>query len=92
MKKLLSIIAALLICMGTQAQIVSSRSSIVRTESQPSYTQWFVRGGMNIMSVSGDGAEGTNSKMGYNVMVGFSKPGNCWCLLGNGLWSDLQRI
>lgn len=33
MKKLLSIIAALLICMGTQAQIVSSRSSIVRTEN-----------------------------------------------------------
>ena len=32
MKKVLSIVAALLLCVGTQAQIVSSRSSIVRTE------------------------------------------------------------
>lgn len=73
MKKLFSIIAALLICMGAQAQIVSSRSSIVRVERQPSRTQWFVRGGMNIMNMCGDGAEGVDSKMGYNVMVGFAK-------------------
>lgn len=73
MKKLLSIIAALLICMGAQAQIVSSRSSIVKTERQPSNTQWFIRGGMNLMNVSGDGAEGLDSKMGYNVMLGFAK-------------------
>lgn len=73
MKKLLSIIAALLICMGTQAQIVSSRSSIVRTEKQSSNTQWFVRGGMNLMNLSGDAAEDLKSKMGYNVMLGFTK-------------------
>mgnify|MGYP001538237813 FL=1 len=73
MKKLLSIIAAFLICMGTQAQIVSSRSSIVRTEKQSSNTQWFVRGGMNLMNLSGDAAEDLKSKMGYNVMLGFTK-------------------
>lgn len=34
MKKVLSMIAALLLCVGTQAQIVSSRSAIVKTEKQ----------------------------------------------------------
>ena len=74
MKKLLSTFAALLMCIGIQAQIVSSRSSIVKTERQPSNSQWFVRGGMNLMNMSGDGAEGLDSKMGYNVMFGFTKP------------------
>lgn len=82
MKKLLSIIAALLICMGTQAQIVSSRSSIVRTEKQSSNTQWFVRGGMNLMNLSGDAAEDLKSKMGYNVMLGFTKIWGLKALIG----------
>ena len=43
MKKVLSMIAALLLCVGTQAQIVSSRSAIVKTEKQASSTQWFLR-------------------------------------------------
>lgn len=73
MKKLVSIVAALMICMGVQAQIVSSRSSIVKTERQPSSTQWFIRGGMNLMNMNGDGADGLKSKMGYNVMAGFAK-------------------
>ena len=86
MKKLLSIIAALLICMGTQAQIVSSRSSIVKTEKQPSNTQGFVRVGMNIMNMVGDGAEGLDSKMGYNVTFGFIKPmGNAGAYWGMDL-------
>lgn len=34
MKKVLSIVAALLLCVGTQAQIVSSRSAIVKTQKQ----------------------------------------------------------
>ena len=38
MKKVLSMIAALLLCVGTQAQIVSSRSAIVKTEKQASST------------------------------------------------------
>ena len=32
MKKVLSIVAALLLCVGTQAQIVSSRSAIVKSK------------------------------------------------------------
>ena len=43
MKKVLSIVAALLLCVGTQAQIVSSRSTIVKTQKQASNTQWFLR-------------------------------------------------
>ena len=43
MKKVLSIVAALLLCVGTQAQIVSSRSAIVKTQKQASNTQWFLR-------------------------------------------------
>ena len=54
MKKVLSIVAALLLCVGTQAQIVSSRSSIVRTEKQQSNKQWFLRGGLNVMKMTGD--------------------------------------
>ena len=74
MKKVLSIVAALLLCVGTQAQIVSSRSSIVRTEKEPSSTLWFLRAGLNVMNVSGDGAEGLDSKVGYNATVGYQKP------------------
>lgn len=76
MKKLLSIVAVLLVCMGAQAQIVSSRSSIVRVEKaekQPSRTQWFMRVGMNFMNMTGEGAEDLKSKMGYDVKFGFAK-------------------
>ena len=55
MKKVLSIVAALLLCVGTQAQIVSSRSAIVKTQKQASNTQWFLRAGLNIMNLNGDG-------------------------------------
>ena len=75
MKKVLSIVAALLLCVGTQAQIVSSRSvSIKSAQKQPSETQWFLRGGLNVMKMTGDGAEDTGSKLGYNFVYGFQKP------------------
>ena len=73
MKKELSIVAALLLCVGTQAQIVSSRSSIVRTEKQQSNKQWFLRGGLNVMKMTGDDDE-SGSKLGYNFIYGFQKP------------------
>ena len=73
MKKVLSIVAALLLCVGTQAQIVSSRSSIVRTEKQQSNKQWFLRGGLNVMKMTGDDDE-SGSKLGYNFIYGFQKP------------------
>ena len=50
MKKVVSMVAALLLCVGAQAQIVSSRSAIVKTEKQASSTQWFLRAGLNIMN------------------------------------------
>ena len=74
MKKVLSMVAALLLCVGTQAQIVSSRSTIVKTEKQASSTQWFLRAGLNIMNFSGDGAEGADSNIGYNATFGYQKP------------------
>ena len=61
-------------CVGTQAQIVSSRSAIVKTEKQASSTQWFLRAGLNIMNFSGDGAEGADSNIGYNATFGYQKP------------------
>ena len=67
MKKVLSMVAALLLCVGTQAQIVSSRSAIVKTEKQASSTQLFLRAGLNILNFSGDGAEGADSNIGYNA-------------------------
>lgn len=74
MKKLLSLAVALLLCVGVQAQIVSSRSvSIKSAQKQPSETQWFLRGGLNVMKLTGDGAEGTGSKLGYNFVYGFQK-------------------
>ena len=52
MKKLLSLAAAFLLCAGVQAQIVSSRSvSIKSAQKQPSETQWFLRGGLNVMKM-----------------------------------------
>ena len=57
MKKLLSLAAAFLLCAGVQAQIVSSRSvSIKSAQKQPSETQWVLRGGLNVMKMTGDGA------------------------------------
>ena len=74
MKKLLSLAAAFLLCAGVQAQIVSSRSvSIKSAQKQPSETQWFLRGGLNVMKMTGDGAEDTGSQLGYNFVYGFQQ-------------------
>ena len=98
MKKLLSLAAACLLCAGMQAQIVSSRSvSIKSAQKQPSETQWFLRGGLNIMKLTGDGAEDTGSKLGYNFVYGFQKPistvGTYWGMefgLGPRGWGDSE--
>lgn len=75
MKKVLFIVAAFVLCAGVQAQIVSSTSRSIRTEqARPSETQWLLRVGMNIMNLTGDGTEGLDSKMGYNLNVEFNKP------------------
>ena len=83
MKKVLSIVAALLLCVGTQAQIVSSRSAIVKTQKQASNTQWFLRAGLNIMNLNGDGVE-ADSNIGYNATFGYQKPmGEMKCIAHN---------
>ena len=70
MKKLLFMAAALLLCVGMQAQIVSSRSSIVRHESTPSNTQWYLRAGLGVMNLAGTEAD---ANIGYNATFGFQK-------------------
>lgn len=71
MKKLLSIVAALLLCVGVQAQIVSSRSAIVKSERTPSNTQWYLRAGLGVMNLAGSEAD---SNIGYNATFGYQKP------------------
>lgn len=60
MKKVLFVAAMLLLCAGMQAQ--SSKSS-----------QWVLKAGLNMMNFAGDGAEGTDANIGYDVMAGFQK-------------------
>lgn len=75
MKKFLSFVVVSLLYMGVQAQIVSSRSVSIQRESKvPSETMWYLRGGVNMMGFAGDGADGTDKKMGYNFVYGFQKP------------------
>ena len=87
MKKLLSLAAAFLLCAGVQAQIVSSRSvSIKSAQKQPSETQWFLRGGLNVMKMTGDGAEDTGSKLGPEAIR------ECRYVLGNGVRTRFPRL
>lgn len=75
MKKTLLLITAAFLCIQIQAQIVSSRSvGITTTEKQPSETLWYLRAGANFMSMTGDGAEDLDSKLGYDVSWGFHNP------------------
>lgn len=75
MKKILSLVVAIVLCLGAQAQIVSSRSVAVTTEkARPSETMWFLRAGVNMMNFKGDGADGCDSNVGYNATIGFQKP------------------
>ena len=53
--------------------MVSSRSTIVKTQKQASNTQWFLRAGVNMMNLSGDGIDGTDSNIGYNATLGYQK-------------------
>lgn len=77
MKKCLIVAAlALFSVTGMQAQIVSSRSVNVKTTEvkKPKTTTWMVRGGMNVGKFVGDGADDTDSKIGYDVAFSFQKP------------------
>ncbi|MCD8310511.1 MAG: PorT family protein [Prevotellaceae bacterium] len=73
MKKVLFMVAALACCVAMQAQIVSSRSSIVRTEKVKSNLTWFFKAGINFMNFSNDNLD-TKLGVGYNVVAGFQDP------------------
>lgn len=77
MKKCLIVAAlALFSVAGMQAQIVSSRSVNIKTTEvkKPKTTTWMVRGGMNVGKFVGDGADDTDSKIGYDMAFSFQKP------------------
>lgn len=73
MKKFLSMACALMLGATVQAQIVTSTSRSITREKAPSTTTNYVRLGLNIMNVAGDGAEDLGSKMGYDFSYGFQK-------------------
>ncbi|MCD8293126.1 MAG: PorT family protein [Prevotellaceae bacterium] len=74
MKKVLFMVAALACCTAMQAQIVSSRSSIRSSigGTEKDLT-WFFKAGVSFMNFGGDGAEGSDMKVGYNGVFGFQK-------------------
>ena len=75
-RSLIVAVLAFLSVAGVQAQIVSSRSVNVKTTEvkKPKTTTWMVRGGMNVGKFVGDGADDTDSKIGYDVAFSFQKP------------------
>ncbi len=70
MKKYLLMVVALTIGVVAQAQIVTSKSSIVRKEKK---TTWYFKPGFSVMTMGGDGAEDCGSKVGYNMDFGFQR-------------------
>lgn len=74
MKKVLSIVAFLLLCAGMKAQIVSSRSTSIKTEKSRTTSQWVLKAGLNLMKLTGDGSDASGSNVGYNATIGFQKP------------------
>ncbi len=73
MKKVLFIVAALIMCVSAQAQIVSSRSSMTKTEKAQSESIWYVRAGVTFVNMAVDG-ESPDANTGYNVMIGWQDP------------------
>lgn len=73
MKKIFSLICALCLGAVAQAQIITSTSSNVIREQKVSKTTSYVRLGLNMMNMTGDGAEDLGSKAGYDFSYGFQK-------------------
>lgn len=74
-KNVLFIVMALFLCVTAQAQIVSSRSvSISSKPERPTETLWYLRGGLNMAGLAGNGAEGLDRKAAYSFAYGFQKP------------------
>jgi hypothetical protein len=74
MKKMILTALACLLMVAAQAQIVSSRSiSITQEKKGPSETLTYGRVGLGLMNVKGDIVD-YDSKLGYNIVIGFQKP------------------
>lgn len=74
MKRILFAAIAAFMCIGSQAQIVSSRSVSIHKQEASTSTTWIFRIGMNIMNLAGNGTEGLDSQIGYNATIEFNKP------------------
>jgi len=72
MKKILTLLAAICLATGSQAQIVSSQSTIKKVEA--SNTTKYLRLGLNIAGAHGDGAKDSKSVVLYDFVYGFQKP------------------
>lgn len=74
MKKVLSLLAAVMLCMAANAQqIVTSRSVSTVEHKAPSNTQWILRLGVGTNNFAGTDIDAIGSKFGYNFAVDFNK-------------------
>lgn len=68
MKKFLFAVAAIFVCSTISAQVVTSTSF----KKAKANTLWYVKAGMNIANMSGDG-ESADAIMGYNAGIAFDR-------------------
>lgn len=73
MKRFFSLIIAFAAALAVNAQIYSYESTAVKhqIEKSTSETTWYVRAGLSSMSAD---IEDADSKLGYDISVGFQKP------------------
>lgn len=71
MKKLLFLVAAVLVCATAGAQLVTSSS--YKEKKSESKTFWMLRAGMTSVGVSGDDTDELTSLAGYNVSFEFNR-------------------
>lgn len=74
MKKILISAAALLVAVAAQAQIVSSssRSTISTPVERNGFS--YIKGGLSLNNITGDDADGWDSKAGFDVVIGTVMP------------------
>lgn len=95
MKKIISLFTAFIAVLAVNAQIYSYETTAIKhqVEKSTSETTWYVRAGLSNMSADIDDAD---SKLGYDISVGFQKPftnagfywGMEWALASQGVKVD----
>lgn len=70
MKKIILCAVVAMLALGSNAQILSSRT----LEKGKSNTEWIVRLGMSINTLTGEGFKDVGSTVGYDFSLGFNKP------------------